>query len=216
MPTLKIELENENGITANMSYSKEPDEGGSTTLKFSSSKLLGSDGHPINFSLSFRNIGGTMPGSFYAGLDKGYLNDKTSGLTGRRVDVMETIRSVRAAAADPDAELSAEDINQVEENIDASLRTFEGNHFVTCEIILMSLHRLDLPVFSDDLGSLVGYAETPEARIFHMEVWPDMIDALYDFYEENPEMYEKTSKLNKGLFPQPDPDIDYSPGAMEF
>jgi hypothetical protein len=206
MPNVVIEFQNCREVSARMTYEKKPGDGGKTTLRFSSEKIKDQDGQPKVFSMSFNNIGKTPAHCFYYDLDEGYLNDKVRGLRSSEIDFFKTIENVRQTASDPDSGLSAKDINDIEETIDRVACSFEGDHALSSEQLIRSLMLHDLPCFQDAPGSFVGHRMTSEARIFHMEVWEDLNDAIDDYLDDHPEVDDMMLNISRDIDIEPEPD----------
>lgn len=198
MPEVNIEFKNLHGIDAEITYSREPEGSGRLKVRFSSEKMLYDSGTRRTFGLDFNAIGKTNPEVFLASLDEGYLDDKVSGLSRSRHDFFKTVMNIRKMADDPDYELTATQRIEVDAHIDEITKAFDGNHSLYSKILIDGLRYFDLPCFLDDVYHLAGHRKTPENIRFHMEVWPDFQDALFEFLDANMDIYDEIEAIVKG------------------
>jgi hypothetical protein len=198
MPDITFKIEKMRSIDAEITYARNPGEGGRLKVRFTSEKMLDSYGSQRRFGLDFNAIGETNPEVFLASLDEGYLNDKVSGLPGAQPDFFETVMNVRQTAVDPEYELSAKQRIEVEQRIDEIAKAFDGDHSLYSRFLIDSVSRMDLPCFQDDVYHLIGARQKPENLLFHMEIWPDFQEALGDFFDANMDIYEKIEAIVEG------------------
>lgn len=172
MAEINFSFENRAGVSAALTYAREPDGGRRLSLRFSSDRIRRPGGEPKGFALDFNAIGKGHPLSFLLSLDQGYLNDKIGALTVQQHDLFATIENVRRVVQSPDAEQTADQIEEVERRIDAAARDFTGDHGVSSQMLIGALNRMDLPGFQDDAYHLVGMRRTHENRAFETGVRP--------------------------------------------
>lgn len=208
MPEVTFEFTDPSGLNVDFQYENDGGQSGKMKVTFKSPKSFFYVGDPMYdikemrpFSLQFNAIGKDDPLGFLESLDEGYLNDKVSGLYGRKDDLFKTIQNVRTTAEENKDDLTAAQLAEIERKIDASATSFDGNHKLSCEILIISLKYLEVPCFIDDVYHLIGGRKTDENVLFHSEIWPDFLNTVDDHLAVNPEIQEQIDAVREGRAP---------------
>lgn len=201
-PETSFSYNDPSGIFFSMTYAKPLVESGRLKLSFSSPKIKGGDGAPKVFSLQFNAIGDEDPLGFLEQLDEGYLNDKVTGLAGKKPDLFATIQNVRTLMDEAVMDLSVEDVRKISEAIDGAGCFFDGDHTAASVSLIRSLVRTEITCFADDPGHLVGHRMSAENVAFHREVWPDVMRSMERFLTLHPDVDERIDDVRKGVLPE--------------
>ena len=211
MPDTSFSFEDQNGISVDMVYAREPGQSGSLSLRFSSRNLPLPEGTPKSFSLNFNAIGEGNPVNFLISLDQGYLVDKLGNLSHKQFDFYETVQNIRGIVAEDGLDFTPGDIGTIEETIDRSASLMDVSHAVASESLIHALRRTGLDAFQDDPFHLIGSRRTLESRIFERDVWPAVLDEIEDYLQMHPEVDEAIDAVVEGRdLPVPDEDDTYA------
>ena len=194
-------------VSGSLCYSREPEDGGRLSVRFTATRLRRPDGSERPFALDFNNMGRTDPLAFLESLDQGYLNDKLTNLSARSFDLFRTVENVRRVLQEEERELEPEQIGEAERMIDLAAECFAGDHRSACEGLIRALQRTDLTCFQDDPFHLIGHRRTLESRIFERTVWPAVLEAIEERLARDPELEGRMEAVVAGVpLPAPDPD----------
>lgn len=194
-------------VSGSLRYSREPEDGGRLSVRFTAMRLRRPDGSERAFALDFNNIGRTDPLAFLESLDQGYLNDKLTNLSARSFDLFRTVENVRRVLEEEERELEPDQVEAAERAIDLAAEAFAGDHRSACEGLIRALQRTDLPCFQDDPFHLIGSRCTLESRLFERTVWPALLLAVEDRIGRDPELEGTIEAVVAGVpLPTPEPD----------
>lgn len=194
-------------VSGSLRYSRDPEDGGRLSVRFTATRMRRPDGSERTFALDFNNIGKTDPLAFLESLDQGYLNDKLTNLSARSFDLFRTVENVRRVLEEEGAELDPDQVEAAERAIDLAAEAFAGDHRSACEGLIRALQRTDLPCFRDDPFHLIGSRGTLESRLFERIVWPALLLAVEDRIGRDPELEGTIEAVVAGVpLPTPEPD----------
>lgn len=214
MPEVRFGFETPEGLSGELSYAREPGDGGRLELRFTSPRLRRADGSDKWFELRFNNIGETDPLVFLESLDQGYLNDKLTNLSVRRFDLFRTVENVRRVLGEEGRDLDPDQVEAAERAIDLAAEAFAGDHRSACEGLIRALQRTDLPCFRDDPFRLIGSRGTLESRLFERIVWPALLMAVEDRIGRDPELEGRIGAILTGTpLPDSDPEAESEPNS---